>query len=101
MNRTLTPVGLLFLCAITLLLLNGCAARMNPRDSLASVQASAPAGSPKLLAIYQPWFGQKGHINVGYSCHDSNVLQQQIASAQEMNISGFVVNWYGPGKEFE
>ncbi len=101
MNRTLTPVGLLFLCAITLMLLNGCAARMNPRDSLASVQASAPAGSPKLLAIYQPWFGQKEHINVGYSCHDPKVLQQQIASAKELNMSGFVVNWYGPRKEFE
>jgi hypothetical protein len=29
------------------------------------------------------------------------VLRQQIARAKELNISGFVVNWYGPRKEFE
>lgn len=54
-----------------------------------------------LLAVYQPWFGSSSHINVGYSCHDPNVLRQQITGAREMNISGFVVNWYGPRKEFE
>ncbi len=86
---------LTFFC---LLLLAGCA-RPNSRESLASLQA--PAGSPMLLAVYQPWFGQKGHINVGYSCHDPNVLREQIARAKEMNIGGFVVNWYGPRKEFE
>ena len=78
----------------------GCAAKINPRESLAA-QGRAPEGSPRLLAIYQPWFGQKAHIDVGYSCHDPNVLRQQIAKAKELNISGFVVNWYGPRKEFE
>src|SRR5258707_12679057 len=67
----------------------GCA-RPNPRESLAAVQGRAPEGSPMLLAIYQPWFGQKDHINVGYSCHDPNVLRQQIARAREMNIGGGV-----------
>src|SRR5947209_307391 len=101
MNRIFTPIGLLFLCAIALLLTTGCAARINPRESLAAMQNRAPEGSPRLLAVYQPWFGQSSHINVGYSCHDPNVLRQQIAKAKEMNISGFVVNWYGPRKEFE
>src|SRR5262245_57792607 len=78
----------------------GCA-RANPRESLASVQRRAPEGSPRLLAIYQPWFGQSSHTYVGYSCHDPSVLLRQIASAKELNISGFVVNWYGPRKEFE
>ena len=82
-------------------LTTGCAARINPREALAAMQSRAPEGSPKLLAIYQPWFGQKEHIDVGYSCHDPNVLRQQIAKAKELNISGFVVNWYGPRKEFE
>lgn len=81
-----------------LLLLAGCA-RPNPRESLATMQA--PPGSPMLLAAYQPWFGEKSHINVGYSCHDLNVLRAQIGRAKEMNIGGFVVNWYGPRKEFE
>src|SRR5947199_3231442 len=76
----------------------GCA-RPNLRESLTAMQA--PAGNPMLLAVYQPWFGNKGHINVGYSCHDPNILRQQIAKAKELNIGGFVVNWYGPRKEFE
>lgn len=76
----------------------GCA-RSNVRESLAAMQA--PEGRTMLLAIYQPWFGQKDHINVGYSCHDPKVLQEQMAKAKQLNISGFVVNWYGPRKEFE
>lgn len=54
-----------------------------------------------LLAVYQPWFGNGEHIDVGYTCHDPMVLRRQIAQAQELNIGGFVVNWYGPRKEFE
>jgi hypothetical protein len=95
MNRALAQLGIL----VSLLLLAGCA-KPNLRESLANMQA--PEGSPMLLAIYQPWFGNsKEHINVGYSCHDPGVLRQQIARAQELNIGGFVVNWYGPRKEFE
>ncbi|HLJ88785.1 MAG TPA: hypothetical protein VKZ53_18345 [Candidatus Angelobacter sp.] len=83
---------------LALLAMCGCA-RPNLKQSLARMQA--PEGSPILLAVYQPWFGNKEHIDVGYSCHDPNVLRQQIAGAKDMNISGFVVNWYGPRKEFE
>ena len=36
-----------------------------------------------------------------HSCHDPNALQHQIARARELNIGGFVVNWYGPRKQFE
>lgn len=91
-------ICLLFTVIVVSLGMAGCA-RPNTRDSLASMQA--PEGSPMLLAVYQPWFGNKDHINVGYSCHDPNVLRQQISHAREMNIGGFVVNWYGPRKEFE
>jgi len=87
-----------FIFLALLCILAGCA-RPNPRESLATMQA--PAGSPTLLAVYQPWFGNPAHINVGYSCHDPNVLREQIARAKDMNIGGFVVNWYGPRKEFE
>src|SRR5438445_12371044 len=100
MKRILTFTAFFSLFTLVMGLTTGCAARINPRDSLAA-QGRAPEGSPKLLAIYQPWFGQKAHIDVGYSCHDPNVLRQQIARAKELNITGFVVNWYGPRKEFE
>lgn len=100
MKRTLPLSGISLLFAAVLLFVVGCA-RPNPRESLAQMQMRAPEGSPRMLAVYQPWFGQKDHIDVGYSCHDPNVVRQQIARAREMNISGFVVNWYGPRKEFE
>src|SRR5258708_21829508 len=66
----------------------GCA-KPNLRDSLSSMHA--PQGSPMLLAIYQPWFGDGEHINVGYSCHHPIVLRPQISQAPELNIGGFVV----------
>src|SRR5690349_19012204 len=78
--------------AFLLIMASGCA-RPNPREALASVHMQAPEGSPKLLAIYQPWFGQRAHIDVGYSSQDPNILRQQIARARSLNISGFVVNW--------
>jgi len=87
-------IALLAMAMLSLLMMagaTGCAAKINPRESLAA-QGRAPEGSPKLLAVYQPWFGQNAHIDVGYSCHDPNVLRQQIARAKELNISGFVVN---------
>ena len=99
MKRTFTRTIFFSLLAAALVSAIGCAARGNPREALAQVHA--PEGSPMLLAVYQPWFGQKAHIDVGYSCHDPNVVRQQIAKARELNISGFVVNWYGPRKEFE
>jgi Glycosyl hydrolase family 99 len=83
---------------VSLVAAAGCA-RPDPRESLVNV--AAPEGTPMLLAIYQPWFGNHEHIDVGYSCHDPGVLQQQITRAKELNIGGFVVNWYGPRKEFE
>jgi glycosyl hydrolase family 99 len=100
MKRTHTFIRICLLLAAFILPCAGCA-RPNAREALAGIAPRAPEGSPRLLAIYQPWFGQKDHIDVGYSCHDPSVLRQQIARAREMNISGFVVNWYGPRKEFE
>jgi len=91
--------GLFFSAVIVALWLAAGCARPNLKDSLAGVQA--PQIGPMLLAIYQPWFGQKDHLDVGYSCHDPGVLRQQIGKAKDLNIGGFVVNWYGPRQEFE
>jgi hypothetical protein len=56
---------------------------------------------PVMLAAYQPWFGEKGHIDVGYSSQDRTVLERQISDAKQLGISGFVVNWYGREHPFE
>src|SRR5690242_19694044 len=57
-------------------------------------------GSPVVLAVYEPWFGDADHIDVGYSSHDRVVLNKQIEQARNMGISGFVVDWYGQRKPF-
>lgn len=57
-------------------------------------------GNPKILADYQPWFGDPDHINVGYSSLDPNVLRKQIESARNMGIYAFVVDWYGSRRPF-
>ncbi|MBO0910562.1 MAG: hypothetical protein J2P13_02115 [Acidobacteria bacterium] len=55
----------------------------------------------RILADYQPWFGAPGHINVGYSTLDPNVLRKQIQRAKEMGIYAFTVDWYGDRRPFE
>ncbi|MGI9100865.1 MAG: hypothetical protein ACR2IF_00340 [Terriglobales bacterium] len=57
-------------------------------------------GGPMVLAAYQPWFGDKDHIDVGYSSHDHVVLARQIEQAQNLGIAAFVVDWYDRRKPF-
>jgi len=60
----------------------------------------APSLSPKLLAVYMPWFGDHTHIDVGYSSQDPAVLRKQIQQAHRMGISAFVVDWYGESRPY-
>lgn len=91
----------LLLVSFLSLVLSGCAAKPDVARSLRAQTLAAPERGPVLLAAYQPWFGRPGHIDVGYSSHDRVVLQKQIAQAKTMSIEAFVVNWYGPAKDFE
>jgi hypothetical protein len=100
MTARLTPAYALVTLAWSLLVLAGCP-RADLHQTLKRNQFQAPGGSPVMLAAYQPWFGRPGHINVGYSTQDPVVLSNQIEQAKELGIAGFVVNWYGPRKEFE
>lgn len=58
------------------------------------------AGYPKILADYQPWFGDPSHINVGYNSQDPRVLRKQIQQAKDMGIYAFAVDWYGDRHPF-
>lgn len=60
----------------------------------------APNGSPKLLAVYMPWFGDHVHMDVGYSSEDPAELRHQVEQAHHMGISAFVVDWYGQSRAF-
>ena len=55
----------------------------------------------RILADYQPWFGDREHINIGYSTQDPGVLRKQIQQAKSMGIYGFAVDWYGERRPFE
>ena len=55
-----------------------------------------PSGPPKVLAAYMPWFGDKNHLDVGYSSHDVDTVRRQIDEASSMGIAGFIVDWNGP-----
>ena len=95
--RLLIAIAQISLLALTI----GCSARRDIHQTLRENQFHAAQGEPMVLAAYQPWFGRPGHIDVGYSTHDRNVLEQQITHAKDLGISGFVVNWYGPSHQFE
>jgi hypothetical protein len=69
------------------------------RHSVAQ-SGQAPAMSPKLLAVYMPWFGDHTHIDVGYSSQDPGVLKKQIDEAKHRGISAFVVDWYGQSNKY-
>jgi hypothetical protein len=80
-----------------LLLLQGCAhtSLLNTRSNISSVQAY-----PRMLAVYEPWFGHPQHISVGYSSQDPIEIRKQIDHAKQLGISGFVVDWYGDREPF-
>lgn len=56
--------------------------------------------SPRILAVYEPWFGHPRHIAVGYSSQDPAAIRKQINHAKALGISGFVVDWYGDREPF-
>lgn len=91
--------SLLVGCA-ALLLGAGCA-KADLHKTIRSQTFQTPGTYPVMLAAYQAWFGNRSHINVGYSSQDRVVIQQQIERARQLGIAGFVVNWYGPIKAFE
>ncbi len=72
----------------------------SPPRSLTLRELAEGAGNPKILADYQPWFGDPDHIDVGYSSQDPNVLRKQIESARALGIYAFAVDWYGSRRPF-
>ena len=73
------------------LLLHACS---GPSQQV-QLKYTAADKSPQTLALYEGWFGPPNHVAVGYSSHDSKVINAQIQKAKNMGISAFVVDWYG------
>ncbi len=93
--------GQCLLISALLLCVAGCDRAPSLKQSVLMARPPSPeAPGPTVLAVYQPWFGDKAHIDIGYSSQDPNVLRQQIARAKDLGIDGFLVNYYGPRREF-
>src|SRR5919109_926412 len=99
MKRTAATMLLVF-AGIVFVLSSGCSGnRVSVRRSIDQT-VHAVQNSPKVLADYQPWFGDPEHINVGYSTQDPAVLLRQIQQAKEIGIYAFAVDWYGERRPF-
>jgi hypothetical protein len=55
---------------------------------------------PKVIAAFQPWFGDANHIQVGYSSNDPAVIHKQIEEARKLGVYAFAVDWYGARHPF-
>ncbi len=82
-----------------LVIFQGCA-HTNLRRALREVVPNGQS-TTKNLAVYEPWFGKPDHISVGYSTQDPEVIRKQIDEARRLDISAFVVDWYGDRQPFE
>jgi hypothetical protein len=92
-----SPTIIVVLAAV-IVIAQGCY-RNGVRQSLN--QTARPIDmTPKLLADYQPWFGDREHIDVGYSTQDPGVLKKQIQKAKTLGIYAFAVDWYGDRNPF-
>ena len=55
----------------------------------------------KVLAQMLVWFGQPGHINVGYNSNDPAQVQRQVEDMISRGIDGVIIDWYGPNNAID
>ena len=55
---------------------------------------------PKVIAAFQPWFGDPDHIRIEYNSNDPAVIHRQIQEAKKLGIYAFAVDWYGDRHPF-
>jgi hypothetical protein len=55
---------------------------------------------PKVIAAFQPWFGDPDHIRIEYNSNDPAVIHRQIQEAKKLGIYAFAVDWYGERHPF-
>ncbi len=56
--------------------------------------------APKVIAAFQPWFGDPDHIRIEYNSNDPAVIHRQIRQAKKLGIYAFAVDWYGARHPF-
>jgi hypothetical protein len=55
----------------------------------------------KIYAHLLLWWGDSGHINIGYSSTDANQIHRQITDMISRGIDGVIIDWYGPGNSID
>ena len=60
-----------------------------------------PGTTTKVYAQLLVWFGQSGHIDVGYSSTDPDQVHRQITDMISRGIDGVIVDWYGPNNSID
>ncbi len=50
---------------------------------------------------FMPWFGDKGHLDIGYRSDDRAQIRRQVTDMLSRGITGAIVDWYGPHQEFK
>lgn len=53
----------------------------------------------RIWVRFMPWFGDKGHVDVGYRSDDRNQVRRQVEDMMSRGITGAIVDWYGPHQE--
>ncbi len=77
---------------------NACG-RMSRHDSVLR-SLPLPQQTPKVIAAFQPWFGDPDHIQIDYTSNDPAVIHKQIKQAKNMGIYAFAIDWYGTRHPF-
>ena len=70
--------------------------------SKADLHSLLYAGSTtEIYAEIQPWFGDKRHMQVGYTSWDPAQVDKQLNDMLSRGITGVVIDWYGPADRTE
>jgi hypothetical protein len=60
-----------------------------------------PGAVTQIYAELQPWFGDKRHMDVGYTSWDPIQVEKQLIDMQSRGVTGVVIDWYGPRDKTE
>jgi len=55
-----------------------------------------PGATTEIYAELQPWFGDKRHMQIGYTSWDPAQVNHQLNDMLSRGITGVVIDWYGP-----
>ncbi len=60
-----------------------------------------PGSDTEIYAELQPWFGDKRHMEIGYTSWDPAQVEKQLVDMQSRGVTGVVIDWYGPADPTE